>query len=167
MTSTDPHVCPPSCTDAPSSAASTDLCTPLSFSGQVPPLGDYKVRGATLPRMGSGETRGRRGSTGMQRVKEAESEQREGQDKHKNPQGAKGSSRSRQHSGSERIGVISQLICRDRLLEHNNCPVLLSEFGDVFLYSRPSFPSGHPQREADGAGSSGLMPCGDSRTKQK
>lgn len=82
--------------------ASADSCTPLSFSGQVPPLGDYKVRGATLPRMGSGEARGRRGSTGMQRVKEAESEQRESQDKHKNPQGAKGSSRSRQHSGSER-----------------------------------------------------------------
>ncbi|XP_075876405.1 roundabout homolog 1-like isoform X2 [Nelusetta ayraudi] len=123
----------------PRDAFNDDSCTPLSFSGQAPPLDDYKVRGATLPRMGSGEARGRRGSTGMQRVKEAESEQRESQDKHKNPQGAKGSSRSRQHS----------------------------EFGDVFLYSRPSFPSGHPQREADGAGSSGLMPCGDSRTKQK
>lgn len=96
------RVSPPSCTDAPSCAASADSCTPLSFSGQVPPLDDYKVRGATLPRMGSGEARGRRGSTGMQRVKEAESEQRESQDKHKNPQGAKGSSRSRQHSGSQR-----------------------------------------------------------------
>lgn len=94
---------PRCCSNALLFAASADSCTPLGFSSQVPPLGDYKVRGATLPRMGSGEARGRRGSTGMQRVKEAESEQRESQDKHKNPQGAKGSSRSRQHSGSKQM----------------------------------------------------------------
>lgn len=42
-----------------------------------------------------------------------------------------------------------------------------SEFGDIFLYSRPSFPSGQTQREPDGANSSSLMSCGDSRTKQR
>lgn len=62
--------------------------------------GDYKVRGATLPRMGSGEARGRRGSTGTHRVKEAACEQRESQDKHKTPHGGKGGSRSQQHSGT-------------------------------------------------------------------
>lgn len=71
---------------------------PLSFSSQMP-HGDYKVRGATLPRMGSGDARGRRGSTGTHRVKEAACEQRETQDKHKTPVGGKGSSKSRQHSG--------------------------------------------------------------------
>lgn len=72
---------------------------PLSFSSQMP-HGDYKVRGATLPRMGSGEARGRRGSTGTHRVKEAACEQGESQDKHKTPLGGKGSSKSRQHSGT-------------------------------------------------------------------
>lgn len=72
---------------------------PLSFSSQMS-HGDYKVRGATLPRMGSGEARGRRGSTGTHRVKEAACEQRESQDKHKTPHGGKGGSRSQQHSGT-------------------------------------------------------------------
>lgn len=79
--------------------------------------GDYKVRGATLPRMGSGEARGRRGSTGTQRVKEAASEQRESQDKHKNPQGVKGSSKSRQHSGTGRI----MLNALEELVEADGC----------------------------------------------
>lgn len=52
----------------------------------------------------------------MQRVKEAESEQREGQDKHKNPQGAKGSSRSRQHSGSEQMDFYHTL-CHRRFVK--------------------------------------------------
>ncbi len=72
---------------------------PLNFSSQMS-HGDYKVRGATLPRMGSGEARGRRGSAGTHRVKEASLEQRESQDKHKTPPGGKGSSKSRQHSGT-------------------------------------------------------------------
>lgn len=72
---------------------------PLNFSSQMS-HGDYKVRGATLPRMGSGEGRGRRGSTGTHRVREATSEQRESQEKHKTPLGGKGSSKSRQHSGT-------------------------------------------------------------------
>uniref|UniRef100_A0A673B9U9 Roundabout guidance receptor 1 n=1 Tax=Sphaeramia orbicularis TaxID=375764 RepID=A0A673B9U9_9TELE len=100
--------------------------------------GDYRARGATLPRMGSGETRGRRGSAGTQRIREGIFEQKEGQEKHKTPVGAKGSNKSRQHS----------------------------EFGDILLYSRPSFPSGQTQREPDDSNSSSFMPCGDSRTKQ-
>ena len=58
--------------------------------------GDYIARGATLPRVGSGDARGRRGSTGTHRVREAA----EGQEKHKTPPGGKGSSKSRQHSGT-------------------------------------------------------------------
>lgn len=80
-------------------SVSPDSCMPLSFSSQMS-HGDYKVRGATLPRMGSGEARGRRGSTGTHRVKEAACEQRESQDKHKTPHGGKGGSRSQQHSGT-------------------------------------------------------------------
>uniref|UniRef100_A0A7N8XTF5 Roundabout homolog 1-like n=1 Tax=Mastacembelus armatus TaxID=205130 RepID=A0A7N8XTF5_9TELE len=97
------------------------------------------LRGATLPRMGSGEARGRRGSTGTHRVREGAFEQRESQDKYKPPLGGKGSSKSRQHS----------------------------EFGDILLYSRPSFPSGQAQQEPDEPNSSSFMSCGDSRTKQE
>ncbi|XP_044079073.1 roundabout homolog 1-like isoform X5 [Siniperca chuatsi] len=122
----------------PKDVFNDDSCMPLNFSSQMS-HGDYKVRGATLPRMGSGEARGRRGSTGTHRVREATFEQRESQDKHKTPQGGKGSSKSRQHS----------------------------EFGDIFLYSRPTFPSGQVQREPDDTNSSSFMSCGDSRTKQR
>ena len=45
--------------------------------------------------------------------------------------------------------------------------VSLSEFGDISLYSRPSFPSGQTQREPDGANSPSVMSCGDSRTKPR
>ncbi|XP_040006242.1 roundabout homolog 1-like isoform X4 [Xiphias gladius] len=121
----------------PKDVFNDDSCTPLSFPSQMS-HGDYKVRGATLPRMGSGEGRGRRGSTGTHRVREGTVEQRESQDKHKTPLGGKGSSKSRQHS----------------------------EFGDILLYSRPSFPSGQAQREPDDPNSSSFMSCGDSRTKQ-
>ena len=78
---------------------STDSCMPLSFSSHMS-HGDYKVRGATLPRMGSGDAGGRRGSTGTHRVREGTAEPRDNQDKHKTPLGGKGSSRSRQHSGT-------------------------------------------------------------------
>ncbi|XP_074466120.1 roundabout homolog 1-like isoform X1 [Sebastes fasciatus] len=121
----------------PKDVFNDDSCMPLNYSSQMS-HGDYKVRGATLPRMGSGDARGRRGSAGTHRVREATSEQRESQDKHKTPHGGKGSSKSRQHS----------------------------EFGDVLLYSRPSFPSGQAQREPDDTNSSSFMSCGDSRTKQ-
>ncbi|XP_049896723.1 roundabout homolog 1-like [Epinephelus moara] len=121
----------------PKDVFNDDSCMPLNFPSQMS-HGDYKARGATLPRMGSGEARGRRGSTGTHRVKEASGEHRENQDKHKTPQGGKGSSKSRQHS----------------------------EFGDVLLYSRPSFPSGQAQREPDDTNSASFMSCGDSRTKQ-
>lgn len=144
---------------------------PLSFPSQMS-HGDYKVRGATLPRMGSGEARGRRGSTGTHRVREATHEQRETQDKHKTPLGGKGSSKSRQHSGTGRI--------KSHALEHfsnkwlRDEPIIMfaflvspPEFGDIFLYSRPSFPSGQAQREPDETNSSSFMSCGDSRTKQR
>uniref|UniRef100_A0A669DW86 Roundabout guidance receptor 1 n=1 Tax=Oreochromis niloticus TaxID=8128 RepID=A0A669DW86_ORENI len=78
---------------------STDTCMPLDFTSQMS-HGDYKVRGATLPRMGPGEARGRRGSTGTHRVKEATVEERESQEKHMIPLAGKGSSKNRQHSGT-------------------------------------------------------------------
>nr|XP_015816604.2 roundabout homolog 1 isoform X2 [Nothobranchius furzeri] len=112
---------------------SDDSCMPLSFSSQMSHC-DYKVRGATLPRMGSGQARGRRGSAGPHKVRE---EQRENQEMHKVPQGGKGSNKHRQHS----------------------------DFRDILLYSRPSFQSGHNQRES-ASNSSGFQSCGSSRTKQ-
>lgn len=144
---------------------------PLSFSTQTT-HGDYKVRGATLPRMGSGEARGRRGSTGTHRVKEAACEQRESQDRDKTPLGGKGSSKSRQHSGTGRIPFHPWNRFNEPLSDKPTHWTLVflaspSEFGDIFLYSRPSFPSGQTQREPDGANSSSLMSCGDSRTKQR
>lgn len=88
------------------SAVSPDSCMPLNFTSQMS-HGEYKVRGATLPRMGSGEGRGRRGSTGTHRVREGTTEQRESQDKHKTPLGVKGGSKSRQHSGT----ILDELYC--------------------------------------------------------
>ncbi|XP_054873065.1 roundabout homolog 1-like isoform X3 [Amphiprion ocellaris] len=82
----------------PKDVFNDDSCMPLNFTSQMSHA-DYKVRGATLPRMGSGEARGRRGSTGTHRVKEGTFEQRESQEKHKTPLAGKGNSKSRQHSG--------------------------------------------------------------------
>nr|XP_040038152.1 roundabout homolog 1-like isoform X2 [Gasterosteus aculeatus aculeatus] len=121
----------------PKDVFNDDSCMPMNFSSQISHC-DYNVRGATLPRMGSGEARGRRGSTGTHKAREAASEQRESHDKHKTPAGGKGSSKSQQHS----------------------------ELGDVLLYSRPCFPSGKAQREPDDTTSPSFMSCGDSRTKQ-
>uniref|UniRef100_A0A8C6UIX7 Roundabout guidance receptor 1 n=1 Tax=Neogobius melanostomus TaxID=47308 RepID=A0A8C6UIX7_9GOBI len=83
----------------PKDVFSDDTCMPLSFTSPMS-LGDYRVRGATLPRMGSGEARGRRGSAGTQKVREGVFEQNEGEEKHKTTTGAKGSSKNRQHSGN-------------------------------------------------------------------
>lgn len=145
------HSSSPSCTDTSLFAASADSCTPLSFSGQVPPIGDYKVRGATLPRIGSGETRGRRGSTGMQRVKEAESEQRESQDKHKSPQGAKGSSRSRQHSGSQRwefcLSWFGETDCLSATIFLSSCQNLGTSFCTVVRPSHRATLKGRPMAQ--------------------
>ncbi|MED6257841.1 hypothetical protein ATANTOWER_032333, partial [Ataeniobius toweri] len=116
---------------------SDDSCMPLNFTSQTS-HGDHKVRGATLPRMGSGQGRGRRGSAGTHRVRDGALEQRESQEMDKIQQGAKGNNKNRQHS----------------------------EFGDVLLYSRPSFLSGQAQRES-GCNSSNLQSCGGSRTKQE
>ncbi|XP_024121650.1 roundabout homolog 1 isoform X3 [Oryzias melastigma] len=117
----------------PTDVFSDDTCMPLTFTNQMC-HGDNKVRGATLPRMGSGESRGRRGSAGTHRVKEGSSEQSKGQDKHKISSAVKGNNKNRQHS----------------------------EFGDVPLYSRPSFPPGH--REL-GSNALSFQSCGNSRTK--
>ncbi|XP_068455834.1 roundabout homolog 1-like [Clinocottus analis] len=122
----------------PKDVFNDDSCMPLNFSSQIS-QSDSKVRGATLPRMGSGDARGRRGSTGTHRARKATLEEGESQEKHRTPPGGKESSKSRQHS----------------------------EFGDVLLYSRPSFPSGPPQREPDDTNSSSFMSCGDSRIKQE
>lgn len=149
------------------SSVPPDSCMPLSFSSPTAHC-DYKARGATLPRMGSGENRGRRGSTGTHRVKDAACEQRENQDKHRSPPRGKGSSRNRQHSGSRRMDFIFTLLKREgQACWRGFPPVCPSELGDIFLYSRPSFPSGPTQREPDGANSSSLTSCGDSRTKQR
>ncbi|XP_025766720.1 roundabout homolog 1 isoform X5 [Oreochromis niloticus] len=121
----------------PKDVFSDDTCMPLDFTSQMS-HGDYKVRGATLPRMGPGEARGRRGSTGTHRVKEATVEERESQEKHMIPLAGKGSSKNRQHS----------------------------EFGDILLYSRPSFPSGQTQTVPNDSNSSKFASSGDSRTKQ-
>lgn len=91
------------------SSVPPDSCMPLSFSSHTPHC-DYKARGATLPRMGSGENRGRRGSTGTHRVKDAACEQRENQDKHRSPPRGKGSSRNRQHSGTRWMDSIFTLL---------------------------------------------------------
>lgn len=141
---------------------------PLNFPSQMS-HGDYKVRGATLPRMGSGDARGRRGSTGTHRVREATPEQRETQEKHKTPLGGKGSSKGRQHSGTGGI-ILHALEFFNKWLR-DEPPEMFSfmslEFGDIFLYSRPSFPSGQAQREPGDTNSSSFMSCGDSRTKQR
>uniref|UniRef100_G3QAB9 Roundabout, axon guidance receptor, homolog 1 (Drosophila) n=1 Tax=Gasterosteus aculeatus aculeatus TaxID=481459 RepID=G3QAB9_GASAC len=123
--------------------------------------------GATLPRMGSGEARGRRGSTGTHKAREAASEQRESHDKHKTPAGGKGSSKSQQHSGTGRIisHTLLELSVNDQSTEIVIL-VPLTELGDVLLYSRPCFPSGKAQREPDDTTSPSFMSCGDSRTKQ-
>uniref|UniRef100_A0AAV2JBB3 Uncharacterized protein n=1 Tax=Knipowitschia caucasica TaxID=637954 RepID=A0AAV2JBB3_KNICA len=119
----------------PKDVFSDDTCMPLSFTSPVPP-GDYRARGATLPRMGSGEARGRRGSAGTPRIREPE--QSEGHEKHKNTTGAKANSKNRQHS----------------------------EFGDVPLYSRPTFPSGQTHRSESDTKKSCTFINGESRTKQ-
>ncbi|XP_067350465.1 roundabout homolog 1-like isoform X1 [Channa argus] len=121
----------------PKDVFNDDSCMPLNFSSHMS-HGDYKVRGATLPRMGSGEARGRRGSTGTHKVREGAFEQRESQDKNRTPLGGKGSSNNRQHS----------------------------ELGDIVLYNRPSFPPGQAQREFNDPNSSSFTPCGSSKTKQ-
>lgn len=148
------------------SSVPPDSCMPLSFSSHTSHC-DYKARGATLPRMGSGENRGRRGSTGTHRVKDAACEQRENHDKHRSPPRGKGSSRNRQHSGTRwMVSIFALLKCEEQACWGVFFPVCPLEFGDVCPYSRPSFPSGQTQREPDGANPSSSA-CRDSRTKQR
>lgn len=63
----------------------------------------YEERGATLPRMGCGESRDRRGSAGGFRTREASAERRGEHDKHRNTHGGKGAGKSRQHAGKYHI----------------------------------------------------------------
>ncbi|KAM4545430.1 roundabout homolog 1-like isoform 2-T2 [Odontesthes bonariensis] len=119
----------------PKDVFNDDSCMPLNFTNQMS-RADYKARGATLPRMGSGEARGRRGSAGTHRVRGSTSEKKECQELNKIPPG-KGNNKNRQQS----------------------------EFGDILLYSRPAFTSGHAKREPS-SNSSSFQSCGDTRVKQ-
>ncbi|XP_061904069.1 roundabout homolog 1-like isoform X1 [Entelurus aequoreus] len=121
----------------PKDAFNDDSFMPLNFPSQMAPS-HFKVRGATLPRMGSGEAKGRRGSTGTHRVKEAPFEDGEIQDSPKMVPRGKGGNKSKQHS----------------------------EFGDILLYSRPAFPSGPTQGDPDEFNEPSFIPCEESRTKQ-
>ncbi|XP_034034679.1 roundabout homolog 1-like isoform X2 [Thalassophryne amazonica] len=92
QTQSGQQVCPPL------DVFNDDAFMPLNFTSQMS-HGEYKIRGATLPRMGSGETRGRRGSTGTHRIKEDVFEQRDSREKHKTAQAGNGNNKSEQHSG--------------------------------------------------------------------
>uniref|UniRef100_A0AAY4AYL1 Roundabout, axon guidance receptor, homolog 1 (Drosophila) n=1 Tax=Denticeps clupeoides TaxID=299321 RepID=A0AAY4AYL1_9TELE len=69
--------------------------------------GGYEVRGATLPKVGSGEGRNRRGSAGGYRTREGSVERRESQERHRSPQG-KGAGKPRQHPVSDDIPPYSR-----------------------------------------------------------
>ncbi|XP_060751455.1 roundabout homolog 1-like isoform X2 [Tachysurus vachellii] len=84
----------------------------------------YEDRGATLPRMGCGESRDRRGSAGGYRTREASAERRGEHDKHRNTHGGKGAGKTRQHAE------------------------------DIPPYNRPSFPTAQGQRETPSSSSS-------------
>ncbi|XP_061607732.1 roundabout homolog 1-like isoform X2 [Phyllopteryx taeniolatus] len=81
----------------PKDVFNDDSFMPLNFPSQLS-HSDSRVRGATLPRMGSVEARGRRGSTGTHRVREAPFEECESQDIRKILPRGKASSKSKQHS---------------------------------------------------------------------
>lgn len=85
-----------------------DSCMPLNFTNQMS-HDDHKARGATLPRMGSGQGRARRGSAGTHRVRDGATEQRESQEMDKVPPGAKGNNNNRQHSGTGRGYTVTQM----------------------------------------------------------
>uniref|UniRef100_A0AAY4AVP6 Roundabout homolog 1-like n=1 Tax=Denticeps clupeoides TaxID=299321 RepID=A0AAY4AVP6_9TELE len=90
-----------------------DASHPLSSSAaglNSPPhssRGGYEVRGATLPKVGSGEGRNRRGSAGGYRTREGSVERRESQERHRSPQG-KGAGKPRQHPVSDDIPPYSR-----------------------------------------------------------
>ncbi|XP_076875877.1 roundabout homolog 1-like [Brachyhypopomus gauderio] len=87
----------------------------------------YEERGATLPRMGCGEARGRRGSAGGYRTREASAERRGDPDRHRTPHGGKAAAgKARPHAVPE----------------------------DIPPYSRPSFPTAQSQKEAASSTSS-------------
>ncbi|XP_061607734.1 roundabout homolog 1-like isoform X4 [Phyllopteryx taeniolatus] len=120
----------------PKDVFNDDSFMPLNFPSQLS-HSDSRVRGATLPRMGSVEARGRRGSTGTHRVREAPFEECESQDIRKILPRGKASSKSKQHS----------------------------ECGDILLYSCPSFPAGPAQSEPDDSKASSFIASEDVRIK--
>ncbi|XP_037125480.1 roundabout homolog 1-like isoform X1 [Syngnathus acus] len=122
----------------PKDVFNDDSFMPLNFPSQMS-HSDSRVRGATLPRMGSGETRGRRGSTGTHRVREAPFEEGESQVIDKiQPSGNEGG-KSKQHS----------------------------ECGDIRLYNRTALPSGPAENEPDDRNASSFILCEDSRIKHR
>ncbi|XP_077596344.1 roundabout homolog 1-like isoform X1 [Stigmatopora nigra] len=78
----------------PKDAFNDDSFMPLNFPSHMT-HSDLSIRGATLPRMGSGEVRGRRGSTGTQRIGQAPSPLEDGLSRHK---GKRGNGKSKEHS---------------------------------------------------------------------
>uniref|UniRef100_A0AAY4AX66 Roundabout, axon guidance receptor, homolog 1 (Drosophila) n=1 Tax=Denticeps clupeoides TaxID=299321 RepID=A0AAY4AX66_9TELE len=99
--------------------------------------GGYEVRGATLPKVGSGEGRNRRGSAGGYRTREGSVERRESQERHRSPQG-KGAGKPRQHPGikSHECGL-GLVRCFELLTKVFCCPTVSD---DIPPYSRPLFP---------------------------
>ncbi|KAG9263533.1 hypothetical protein AMEX_G23580 [Astyanax mexicanus] len=87
----------------------------------------YEERGATLPRMGCGEARDRRGSAGGYRTREGSADRRGDHDRHRNPHGGKGAGgKTRQYAAAE----------------------------DIPPYNRPNFPAAQGQKEAPSSSSS-------------
>ncbi|XP_030647958.1 roundabout homolog 1 [Chanos chanos] len=117
----------------PLSPSSTGLKSP----GHASKCG-YEVRGATLPKMGCGDGRDRRGSAGGYRTREGSAERRGDQDRHRTPQSGKGSSKTRQHQVSE----------------------------DIPPYSRPSFPSVQSQRDTVPSSSSSMSSRGSGNRRR-
>lgn len=118
----------------------------------------YEERGATLPRMGCGESRDRRGSAGGYRTREASAERRGEHDKHRNTHGGKGAGKTRQHAGKYSMLELG-LHCETRA-SVVSCGSLVSVLTlyavaeDIPPYNRPSFPTAQGQREAPSSSSS-------------
>ncbi|XP_035391356.1 roundabout homolog 1-like [Electrophorus electricus] len=114
----------------PPQEGADDPCLPLSPSSAGPKSPShgsrcgYEEKGATLPRMGCGEARGRRGSAGGYRTREGSAERRGDHDRHRVPHGGKG--KARPHAAAE----------------------------DVPPYSQPYFPTAQSQKEAAGSSGS-------------
>lgn len=118
----------------------------------------YEERGATLPRMGCGESRDRRGSAGGYRTREASAERRGEHDKHRNTHGGKGAGKTRQHAGKYDMLQFAlhcgfsgfQFLMSSLVSFFDICAVA----EDIPPYNRPSFPTAQGQRETPSSSSS-------------